>query len=78
MQRAKSCYTIRVTGGYIQNWEALALSYPDYISGMIAKFVNASSADGYNRIALPAMVSTGKCLNPIIRSRILVIGVIIR
>ncbi len=31
-----------------QNWEALALSYPDYISGMIAKFVNASSADGYN------------------------------
>ncbi len=31
-----------------QNWEALALSYPDYISGMIARFVNASSADGYN------------------------------
>jgi hypothetical protein len=31
-----------------QNWEALALSYPGYISGMIAKFVNASSADGYN------------------------------
>lgn len=31
-----------------QNWEALALSYPEYISGMIAKFVNASSADGYN------------------------------
>jgi len=31
-----------------QNWEALALSYPDYISSMIAKFVNASSADGYN------------------------------
>ncbi len=31
-----------------QNWEALALSYPDYISGMISRFVNASSADGYN------------------------------
>ncbi len=31
-----------------QNWEALAFSYPDYISGMIARFVNASSADGYN------------------------------
>jgi hypothetical protein len=31
-----------------QNWEALAISYPDYISGMITKFVNASSADGYN------------------------------
>jgi hypothetical protein len=31
-----------------QNWEALSLSYPDYISGMIAKFLNASTADGYN------------------------------
>lgn len=31
-----------------QNWEALSLSYPDFISGMIAKFVNASTADGYN------------------------------
>ena len=31
-----------------QNWEALALSYPLFIESMIAKFVNASSADGYN------------------------------
>lgn len=31
-----------------QNWEALALSYPEYVEGMIAKFVNASTADGYN------------------------------
>ncbi len=31
-----------------QNWEALALSFPDYIEGMISKFVNASTADGYN------------------------------
>jgi hypothetical protein len=31
-----------------QNWEALALSYPEYAEGMIAKFVNASTADGYN------------------------------
>jgi len=31
-----------------QNWEALALSFPDYIESMICKFVNASSADGYN------------------------------
>ncbi|MBN1562015.1 hypothetical protein JW998_17310, partial [candidate division KSB1 bacterium] len=31
-----------------QNWEALALSFPDYIESMIAKFVNASTADGYN------------------------------
>lgn len=31
-----------------QNWEALAFSYPNYIEGMIAKFLNASTADGYN------------------------------
>jgi hypothetical protein len=31
-----------------QNWEALALSFPAYIDGMISKFVNASTADGYN------------------------------
>ena len=31
-----------------QNWEALALSFPDYIESMIAKFVNATTADGYN------------------------------
>ncbi|MBL7046422.1 MAG: hypothetical protein ISR95_02135 [Candidatus Marinimicrobia bacterium] len=31
-----------------QNWEALALSFPDYIESMITKFVNASTADGYN------------------------------
>jgi hypothetical protein len=31
-----------------QNWEALALSFPGYVEGMITKFVNASTADGYN------------------------------
>ena len=31
-----------------QNWEALSLSYPLYITAMIAKFVNASTIDGYN------------------------------
>jgi hypothetical protein len=31
-----------------QNWEALALSYPDFTGNMIAKFVNASTPDGYN------------------------------
>lgn len=31
-----------------QNWEALAYSYPQYIDGMIFKFVNASTFDGYN------------------------------
>jgi hypothetical protein len=31
-----------------QNWEALAISFPEYLEGMIAKFLNASTADGYN------------------------------
>ncbi len=31
-----------------QNWEALAHSYPNYIEGMIFKFLNASTFDGYN------------------------------
>ena len=31
-----------------QNWEALAISYPLFINGMITKFLNASTIDGYN------------------------------
>lgn len=31
-----------------QNWEALSLSYPEFIENIISKFVNASTADGYN------------------------------
>jgi hypothetical protein len=31
-----------------QNWEGLALSYPRFLEGMISKFVNASTPDGYN------------------------------
>jgi hypothetical protein len=31
-----------------QNWEALCLSFPDYIDAVIAKFLSASTADGYN------------------------------
>lgn len=31
-----------------QNWEALVPSYPDFIDGMIFKFLNASTFDGYN------------------------------
>lgn len=31
-----------------QNWEALAHSYPDFMEGMIFKFLNASTFDGYN------------------------------
>ena len=31
-----------------QNWEALAVSFPGYVPGMICRFLNASTADGYN------------------------------
>ncbi|MCB9206432.1 MAG: hypothetical protein H6612_11510 [Ignavibacteriales bacterium] len=31
-----------------QNWEALALSFPEYLESMITRFLNASTADGYN------------------------------
>ncbi|MEI6183942.1 MAG: hypothetical protein WCP65_00330 [Bacteroidota bacterium] len=31
-----------------QNWEALAHSYPEFMEGMISKFLNASTFDGYN------------------------------
>ena len=31
-----------------QNWEALANAYPEFIDGMIHKFLNASTFDGYN------------------------------
>jgi hypothetical protein len=31
-----------------QNWEALAYSFPDFVTSMIHKFLNASTFDGYN------------------------------
>jgi hypothetical protein len=31
-----------------QNWEALTFSYPEFVENVIAKFVNASTVDGYN------------------------------
>ena len=31
-----------------QNWEALTFSYPEFIESTVAKFVNASTIDGYN------------------------------
>jgi hypothetical protein len=31
-----------------QNWEALAWSYPGYLTGMISTFVDATTVDGYN------------------------------
>jgi hypothetical protein len=31
-----------------QNWEALSYSIPNYVESMICKFINATTADGYN------------------------------
>jgi hypothetical protein len=31
-----------------QNWEALCLSHPEFFESIVAKFVNASTMDGYN------------------------------
>jgi len=31
-----------------QNWEALAYAFPHFVEGMIARFLNASTVDGYN------------------------------
>ncbi len=31
-----------------QNWEALARSFPGFLPGVIARFMNASTVDGYN------------------------------
>jgi len=31
-----------------QNWEALGLSFPGFLPGFIARFVNASTVDGFN------------------------------
>jgi len=31
-----------------QNWEALSYSFPEYLDGMIMRFLNTSTIDGYN------------------------------
>jgi len=35
-----------------QNWETLCRSYPDFLESIIAKFVNASTIDGFNPISI--------------------------
>jgi hypothetical protein len=37
-----------------QNWEALTLSFPEFIEYVVAKFVNASTVDGYNPYRITA------------------------
>jgi hypothetical protein len=47
-----------------QNWEALCLSYPQFIEGMISKFVNASTADGYNPYRITREGIDWECPDP--------------
>ncbi len=47
-----------------QNWEALCLSYPEYIEGIITRFVNASTADGYNPYRITREGMDWECPDP--------------
>ncbi|WP_372773888.1 hypothetical protein [Mangrovibacterium sp.] len=47
-----------------QNWEALSLSYPEFIEGMISKFVNASTPDGYNPYRITREGIDWECPDP--------------
>ncbi|MGQ1787668.1 MULTISPECIES: hypothetical protein [unclassified Saccharicrinis] len=47
-----------------QNWEALAVSYPEFVEGMITKFVNASTADGYNPYRITREGIDWECPDP--------------
>ena len=47
-----------------QNWEPLAYSYPDYLLGMISRFLNASTADGYNPYKVTRHGFDWEVLNP--------------
>lgn len=50
-QNADGASAIHYEGNWrdiFQNWEALAISYPELIESFISKFVNASTVDGFN------------------------------
>jgi len=47
-----------------QNWEALSLSYPEYIENIISKFVNASTPDGYNPYRITRNGIDWECPDP--------------
>ena len=47
-----------------QNWEALSASYPDYTNGIIAKFLNATTADGYNPYRITSEGIDWEVINP--------------
>ncbi|MDA3853062.1 MAG: hypothetical protein PF444_02295, partial [Bacteroidales bacterium] len=47
-----------------QNWEALTLSYPEFAEGIIAKFVNATTAEGYNPYRISRTGIDWECPDP--------------
>ncbi|MCQ2334770.1 MAG: hypothetical protein MJZ89_02905 [Paludibacteraceae bacterium] len=47
-----------------QNWEALSHSYPLYIHSIIAKFLNATTVDGYNPYKITSEGIDWEVINP--------------
>lgn len=47
-----------------QNWEALCISYPEFVESAIAKFVNASTPDGYNPYRITREGIDWECPDP--------------
>ncbi len=47
-----------------QNWEALCYSFPEFIEGIISKFVNASTIDGYNPYRIMRKGIDWECPDP--------------
>lgn len=47
-----------------QNWEALSYSFPEFAEGMITKFLNATTADGYNPYRITRKGIDWECPDP--------------
>ena len=47
-----------------QNWEALSLSYPLFVNNIIAKFLNATTVDGYNPYKITSEGIDWEVINP--------------
>ncbi|MBE0677312.1 MAG: hypothetical protein IH592_00970 [Bacteroidales bacterium] len=47
-----------------QNWEALSISFPGFVENIISKFVNATTADGYNPYRITRNGIDWECPDP--------------
>ncbi len=47
-----------------QNWEALSISFPEFVENIISKFVNATTADGYNPYRIMRKGIDWECPDP--------------